>query len=197
MTKAKYKLKGHETFVIREGWVAKGIHAVKENERVFSEHMGADMLGVGTNMAKATGLTQERLGKGAKLTELGEVIYQFDPYIEENFTLWCLHVNLATNQELATSWYLFFNQFLLEEFKKEDVYVFMEHALGSYIGEQAFSEKSMQADCNAILAMYGKEQEGKSDPEDKKICPLSKLGLLHRNGNKYKRLQPDLSSLLV
>ena len=40
MTKAKYKLKGHETFVIREGWVAKGIHAVKENERVFSEHMG-------------------------------------------------------------------------------------------------------------------------------------------------------------
>lgn len=204
MTKAKYKLKGHETFVIREGWIAKGIHAVKENEKVFSEHMGADMLGVGTNMAKsirywlkATGLTQERLGKGAKLTELGEVIYQLDPYIEENFTLWCLHVNLATNQELATSWYLFFNQFLLEEFKKEEVYAFMEHALGSYIGEQAFSEKSMQADCNAILAMYGKEQEGKSDPEDKKICPLSKLGLLHRNGNKYKRLQPDLSRFPV
>ena len=55
----------------------------------------------------------------------------------------------------------------------------------------------MQADCNAILAMYGKEQEGKSDPEDKKICPLSKLGLLHRNGNKYKRLQPDLSRFPV
>ena len=49
MTKAKYKLKGHETFVIREGWVAKGIHAVKENERVAfvltSGNWDIDMIG--------------------------------------------------------------------------------------------------------------------------------------------------------
>ncbi|MBQ1393650.1 MAG: DUF4007 family protein [Lachnospiraceae bacterium] len=201
MAKVKYKLKGHETFTIREGWIAKGIHAVHQNERVFSEHSGADVLGVGTNLAKAirywlkaTGLTVEKPGKGVKLTELGEIIYQLDPYIEENFTLWCMHIGLATNQILATSWYLFFNRFVLEEFKKEEMYTFMEQAFRSYVGEEvAFSEKSLQADCTAILSMYAREQIAKSDPEDKKICPLSRLGLLHGNKNMYKRLQPDLS----
>ena len=33
----KVKLKGHESFCIREGWVTKGLLAVQENPRVFSE----------------------------------------------------------------------------------------------------------------------------------------------------------------
>ena len=47
------KLKGHETFTIREGWLDKGLKAVSDNGKVFSENYGADALGVGSNMAKA------------------------------------------------------------------------------------------------------------------------------------------------
>ena len=36
------KLKGHETFTIREGWLDKGLKAVSDNGKVFSENYGAD-----------------------------------------------------------------------------------------------------------------------------------------------------------
>ena len=39
------KLKGHETFTIREGWLDKGLKAVSDNGKVFSENYGADALG--------------------------------------------------------------------------------------------------------------------------------------------------------
>ena len=53
MDKKDYRLKGHESFTLREGWLTKGLNAVHENPRVFSENSGADALGVGTNMAKS------------------------------------------------------------------------------------------------------------------------------------------------
>ena len=39
------KLKGHETFAIREGWLSKGLIEVDKNEKVFSKNFGADTLG--------------------------------------------------------------------------------------------------------------------------------------------------------
>lgn len=33
----KYKIKGNESFSIREGWLAKGLFALEENKYVFSE----------------------------------------------------------------------------------------------------------------------------------------------------------------
>ena len=53
MTKRRYKLKGHESFILRDGWLTKGLRAVANDARVFSNNSGADALGVGTNMAKA------------------------------------------------------------------------------------------------------------------------------------------------
>ena len=81
----KIRLKGHETFILREGWLAKGIRAVAGNPKVFSEFAGADALGVGTNMAKAirywlraSGLTLETKG-GTVLSGFGNQVLQYDP----------------------------------------------------------------------------------------------------------------------
>ena len=49
----KIRLKGHETFILREGWLTKGLAAAEKDGTVFSKNSGADALGVGTNMAKA------------------------------------------------------------------------------------------------------------------------------------------------
>ena len=53
MVKRKYRLKGHESFILRDGWLTKGIQAVEKDSGVFSKNSGTDVLGVGTNMAKA------------------------------------------------------------------------------------------------------------------------------------------------
>lgn len=195
----KYKLKGHETFCIREGWLSKGMEAVEQNPKVFLEKRAADELGVGANMAKsirywlkATGLTREKVGQGALLTEFGRIVYEKDPYLEEIFTLWCLHINLALNQEIATSWYFFFNCFMQEEFKRVDLEEFLIKEIGDYTGKEEISRRSVQDDCSVLLHMYTRDNIKGNDPEDKKICPLSKIGILRKYGNVYKKMQPDL-----
>lgn len=198
----KYKLKGHETFCIREGWLSKGIKAVWEDAKVFTNMYGADALGVGSNMAKAIrywlktcGLTKEVPGKGVCLSQLGKIVLQYDPYMEENFTWWCIHINLAKNKENATIWYLFFRHYQLEEFTREELEGFMMEQLVKYAGTEDFSSRSLKDDCSVLLQMYSKEKLTANDPEDKKICPLSKLGILRKNGNLYKRTMPDYSSI--
>lgn len=49
----KYKIKGNESFSIREGWLAKGLFALEENKYVFSEKTAMDKLGVGSKMVKS------------------------------------------------------------------------------------------------------------------------------------------------
>ena len=51
--KNKYRFKGHESFILREGWLNKGLFEIEKNAKVFSENYGADELGVGPNMAKS------------------------------------------------------------------------------------------------------------------------------------------------
>ena len=126
MTKTAYRLKGHESFVPREGWITKGLYALNNDPSIFSRNYGADELGVGTNMAKsirywlrAMGLTEDIPRIGTKLTTLGNLIFENDSYLENTFTLWILHANLARNFALATSWNIFFFFFYLHMWKRE------------------------------------------------------------------------------
>lgn len=128
MDKKDYRLKGHESFTLREGWLTKGLNAVHENPRVFSENSGADALGVGTNMAKSirywmrtAELTKEHPRDGVTLTEYGNLIFQNDPYFEDIFSLWVIHANIARNFKLATSWNIFFNNIDVTSFKREEL----------------------------------------------------------------------------
>ena len=205
MSKGKYRLKGHESFTPREGWIAKGLEAVAENPQVFSarNYYGADDLGVGTNMAKSIrywmnvmGLTK-REKNGEVLTELGEVVYQYDPYIEEVFTMWLLHYHLCTDRERATSWYLFFNGEHSTEYDKEGLNQYLSMKLEE-LGVWNYSEKSLKDDVNAILAMYcGKRSIEKEDPEEKAVCPFSMLGLISSNGRYYIDTEPDREKLPI
>lgn len=208
MEKRKYKLKGHESFILREGWLTKGLRAIEENPKVFSNNSGADALGVGTNMAKsirywmkAAGLTEEAGAKGVLLTELGRIILKDDPYLEDIFTIWLLHCNIACNYELATSWNLFFNEIdLTSAFTREDLYSMEKELLLKSTGEESLSDRSIRDDCAAILSMYTAKGNIEDDPEDKKVSPFAELGLIVRNNDKFIRQRPMLNkinSLLV
>ena len=120
-----YRLKGHESFIPREGWITKGIIAVKEDPKLFGTASGADALGVGTNMAKSirywlktAALITEHQKNGALLTPVGEVIYKYDPYLEDAFSLWIIHINIVRNYAQATSWNVFFNEMNLSRFRR-------------------------------------------------------------------------------
>lgn len=202
MKKKKIRLKGHESFILREGWLSKGMEAVSKDPKVFSKNGGADELGVGTNMAKAIrywmrvcGLTQERVGTGVFLTPFGEKIKEKDPYLEHMESIWMLHVNLVRMEELATVWYLYFQYIDGLEYTREAIYKQMMYQLEQRYGQEKITEKSLMDDVNVLLRMYAANGKQQEDPEDKSISPFSVLKLIKTSGNVYQKVTPDYSQL--
>ena len=206
--KIEYRLRGYESFILREGWITKGIMAVNNQHDVFSTRgSGADVLGVGANMAKAirywlraAGLTKDMPRGGVELTELGKLVLDNDLYIEDTFTLWVIHANIARNAKLATSWNLFFNEIPVSSFKRDELYSMMKERVEAYTGRYDLPERSIKDDCSAILLMYAGFEDEKNnkntDPENKNISPFSALGLIKRVGtDNYERTRPSRDSI--
>lgn len=200
--KQQIRFKGHESFIIREGWLHKGLREVKRNPRVFFENYGADALGVGPNMAKSirywmkcSGLTEEGTRGAVRLTSFGEAILSRDPYFEDMFSLWAVHCNIARNREQATAWHLFFHEFLLEEFTREELEREMVKLASRASGGAGVSLRSVKDDCDAILRMYGKRREKDSNPEEKNTSPFGVMGLIKRSEDGYAKAQPNLQKL--
>lgn len=195
--KVKIRLQGHEKFVLREGWLNKGITQVKENATVFLGKEGPDVFGIGNNMVKslrywlkAFGLIVEKGVAGASLTTCGEIIKKYDVYFEDIFTLWVLHSNIVYNVEEATAWHLFFNKCDVEDMDKEQIVQILIRELNKHTNNMVFSEKSLRSDVDVILSMYGKVKE-MVDPEDKNISPFAQLDLIKNTEGNYSKSQPD------
>lgn len=202
MTKIKYRFKGHESFILRDGWLNKGMREVKNDPFIFSQNYGADMLGVGSNMAKSIrywmrtcGLLEEQGKKGVFLSPLGESIWENDPYLEETFSMWMIHCNIVKNREQATAWNLFFNEYDEIEFTKEELVKELIKKAENLEGLEKFSEKSVEADGEALLRMYVKKPERESDPEEKNISPFGVFELVKQKGSSYWKNQPPLHLL--
>ncbi len=204
------KFRAHDTFFLRKGWIYKGMKNVKANSSLFrsKDVNPMDVLGIGSNMVKALrywlqalGLTYETTSgvREQYFTELGEVIFENDPYIEEVGTLWLLHYKLATNKALATSWYFFFNEFKLKEFNRDDFNV----QISNYIRmeDQEVSERSLDDDFNCIVSTYlprKKVNPKKIEPENNIDCPLGELSLIDISDRKqkiYKKTSPHVDSI--
>ncbi|MBZ9634599.1 DUF4007 family protein [Clostridium sp. FP1] len=210
--KIKFRLKGHESFHIREGWLRKGLKHVEKDEGFFRNDNVVDVLGVGTNMVKsirfwlqATGLTEEKIEKGSKRVQtlskgFGDIINKYDPYFEDMFTLWLIHYKIVTNKELSTMWYLFFNDFKVEEFTKDEMIETMKISMGGLVKNQSYSEKSLMDDCNCIIKTYYLDKKENKNPEESTICPLTELKLIQKiktsSGKEvHLKNKPDISNL--
>lgn len=195
---ATFRLKGHEKFQLREGWVTKGLYSVSKNPKIFTGNDGTDQLGVGNNMVKsikywmlAMGLIGEDQRNGAELTELGKMIYKYDPFLEDDLSLWLLHSFIAKNAFRSTVWYLFFNKCQTEEFTKEELFAVLKKELIAYAETDAFPDSSLRDDIDVMLNMYSKDIVN-DDPEDKNKCPFASLKLIRKEHDVYYRQQPDM-----
>jgi len=204
------KFRAHDTFFIRKGWLSKGMKNIVSDPTIFvsRDTNPMDVLGIGANMVKAlrywmqaVKLTEEPTSgrREQKLTKLGKIIHENDPYIEELGTLWLLHYNLATNKEEATAWYFFFNEFRPEEFTREDYFT----QIGNFLRElgETVADRSIEDDYNCIISTYIpriKLNPKKFDPEDNIDCPLGELGLIDIISKKdrvYKKNMPKKDTI--
>lgn len=203
------KIRAHETFFIRKGWINKGLKYVNKNPDVFIDKVNrpSDVLGMGNNMVKslrywmqATGLTEEsKTGKRTQhFTELGDIVRKYDPYVEELGTLCLLHYKLAQNRELATSWYFFYNIFNQKEFSKYD---FVD-ALNKYLRVNGLevAERSLDDDFNCLINTYISRSilsPEKQQPESNIDSPLGELGLIAVANKKEKTFRKVIPSINV
>ena len=199
--KVKIRLQGHEKFILREGWLNKGLNIVPSCPDAFLRKDSPDMFGIGSNMVKslrywmkALGLISEKPQTGAVLTDFGKLVMKYDEYIEKRETLWLVHSYIAKNIAEATAWYMFFNRCDVDGLDKDQIESVILREIKSYSGDATFSEKSVGNDIDVLLNMYSKKKDD-SDPEEKNVSPFAQLELVKCHDGKYIKNHPNKKSI--
>ncbi len=184
----------HETFHIRDGWLAKALDALSQDGAAL---FGADAhhdLGVGLNMLKsirywveATGLARPEMDPTVstrrpatlELTELGQLVREQDPYMEDPATWWLLHGELASQERLATMWFWAFNICPVREFSPHQ----LEQGILRYVSERTQrvpTPGSLRKDTRCLVRTYAGGLTGsrRDAAYDTLGCPLTALGLM-------------------
>ncbi len=177
----------HESFALRYSWPTKGFKAVQANSEVFTSPDATVTLGVGKNMVNAirfwllaSQMIKPSEEKGFEPEEIGKEVLDesgYDPYIEDEATLWLIHWLIATNPEKATAWYWFFNEFHKPEFDSDEV----ARALVDFVSQKEIKSAitTIKKDANVVLRMYARSKiQGNVPLEEALDSPLSQLGLI-------------------
>ncbi len=212
----KPKWRAHETFFIRKGWLSKGLQAVAEKDDIFVDKNvnQMDELGIGSNMVKslrywlqATGVTREEADKDRRgrrvqrVTELGKLVLENDPYLEDIGTLWVLHYELVNKREFVPSWYFVFNELKMKSFTQDDFVRLIDNYSVNILGaDKPPAARLSTDDFNCILGTYiskGSLQASRVSPESNIDCPFGELELLGVDSLRdktYRKKQaaPDL-----
>lgn len=192
---AKLRLKRHGTFSIREGWLEKAIHIIAnsdDNKSLFSKDNGVIEFGIGSMMVTslrywliATDIIDERTNQ---LSEFGQLLLEFDPYLDDEFSWWMIHEKLASNYKDAPILNIIFNKFEAKNFKKQDLNEFVLEYLKDNAIEYS-SASGVDSDIMVFLKTYTNEVV--TDPEDNLNSPLGKLDLIQKDKDgSYSFIQP-------
>lgn len=199
------KLQRHEKFALRDGWINKGLLILSDDKGDFYDSYyesrqdrhfafirknAPDVFGMGNNMVKslrfwmrACGLLDERGGNaGTYLSKIGEVIAEYDLYLENPYTLWVLHSMLVKNFKEATSWNVFFNKCNVNEVTRSQIFEIMMREMLKISEGKEIPEKSLKSDIDVLLNLYLKKSSD-VDPEENNHSPFSELEMIKETGN--------------
>lgn len=195
----KVKMKRHESFSIREGWLVKGIKTVIDNPRVFSSQSATEILGIGSNMVKALKywLIATRIiddsSKNVQLTEFGLLLNKYDEYLDDDFSWWMIHIMMGLNIDEFYTLNMFLNKCTMQTFSKEDLFDVISKRFTSK--NMIFNEKILVDEINMIIKTYCVDDKI-DNPENNFACPLSNLELIKKIGkNLYERNKPSVKKL--
>lgn len=205
MTMAKkFKFSGHQTFAFRYGWLEKGVRAVADRPTVLSEEDALVRLGVGKNMVESirywclvTQMLEEdpevkrNNGRFLRLSAIAQKLLQdggWDPFLEDDASLWLIHWLLVSNPRIGTSWQIAFSMFQRPDFTKHELIDY----LVIFAEKQSVSVKegSLARDVDCFLRTYtpAKTPAKQAVAEETFDCPLQELNLidLSPDGELYR-----------
>lgn len=193
MSQAKMKFSGHQTFSFRYGWLEKGFRFAKEGKQ-FSDANAIVDLGVGKNMVDSIKYWCEMTGiiSDGMITEFGSKLLDektgWDPFLEDDASLWLLHWKLITNPEFITAGTALFSFLHKPEFIKRDIAEAVLRLLDQ--NKKAPSDKIILRDIDCYIRSYSgtRRFEKKKDSGESFDCPLQELNLIQpmSDGDMYR-----------
>ena len=200
----RYRFSGHQTFVFRYGWLEKGVHAVEEKATVFAEEDALVRLGVGKNMVESirywclvTQMVEEdptvkqNRGRVLRVTPLARKLILdggWDPFLEDDASLWLIHWLLVSNPVIGTTWQIVFSMYQRPDASKREI---IEYVAGfSEKNGLRVNEGSLSRDVDCFLRTYAsaKATGKQAVAEETFDCPMQELNLIQpsRDGELYR-----------
>lgn len=179
----KYVFSGHDSFQCRQLWLKKGYDFLQQGKN-FNDEDAVVQLGVGKNMVSSIRFWLKAfsiIDSKDKPTEFGIKLFDnkagYDPFLEDEASLWLLHYQLIKTG-LASTYSIIFNEFRKEKlfFNKETFVNYLKRRKESE-PSLAFNENTVADDFVVFVKMY-QNSEGSKDVEESFSGILSEIELL-------------------
>ena len=185
----KYTFSGHDSFQCRQLWLKKGYDYIL-SKKSFNDEDAVVKLGVGKNMVSAIRYWMKAfniIDNKDKPTEFGTALFSdngWDPFLEDDASLWLLHYQLVKTN-LASTYSIIFNEFRKEKifFTKETFVNYLKRRKEAEEGLN-FNENTVGDDFIVFLKMYQGNDSNNKDVEDSFSGILSEIDLLKTNGRR-------------
>jgi hypothetical protein len=182
----KYTFSGHDSFQCRQLWLKKGYDYVQEGKN-FNED-AVVQLGVGKNMVSSIRFWLKAfniIDSKDIPTEFGKRLFDnengYDPFLEDEASLWLLHYQLVKNG-FASIYSIIFNEFRKEKlFFNKETFVNYVKRIGESNPDLNFNENTVAKDFIVFANLYKNDPESK-DIEDSFSGILSEIELLKATG---------------
>lgn len=177
----------HESFPLRYSWLPKGFAAFDEDRYIFDSEESTVILGVGKNMVRSIRYwllaTKMIEAEGLELwpTELGARLLRedgWDPYLEDEGTIWLLHWLLSSNPAQSTVQFYFFNFFHKFSFTAQEAQTaFLDFLAGTL--RTRYAATTAKKDIAVLLRMYIRSRSVGGTPLEELLdSPLASLNLI-------------------
>ena len=179
----KYSFSGHESFYCKALWLKKGVDYISSGGD-FTSPDAVALLGVGKNMVASIRFWLRAFGLAVNdiPTSFAKAVFDtnqgYDPYLEDEGTLWLLHYYLITNKA-ASLYHLTFLDFQREkrEFDRKQLLAFIKRKCISFDQRNVFNENTVKKDIGVFLHNYVSPSEAHSNEDFSAI--FQDLGLIN------------------
>jgi hypothetical protein len=178
---------GHDSFQCRQLWLKKGYDYVKEGKN-FNDEDAVVQLGVGKNMVSSIRFWLKAfniIDNKDNPTEFGTRLFDnengYDPFLEDEASLWLLHYQLVKSS-FSYIYSIIFNEFRKEKlFFKKETYSNYIKRIGESNPDLNFNENTVAKDFIVFANLY-KNDAASKDVEDSFSGILSEIELLKTTG---------------
>jgi hypothetical protein len=184
---------GHETFQCRSLWLKKGYDFINEGNS-FKDLSSVVTLGVGKNMVLSIRFWMKAfdiIDDEDKITDFGRLLLDdkgYDPYLEDEGSLWLLHYKIVT-KNYSSTYNLIFNEFRKEkiEFTKESYVKFINRKCSEYALKEA-KENTILDDFSVMSKLYMRADSQNKDKEENYSGLLTDLNLINNIGSRNEEV---------